>query len=431
MVSAAKLCWRLRSLVGRLRPGLLYLASVLFNLALTCWLFSLKTPGNLGAFVDVNVAVWALPAVAWLLLELRWFRPARERIRNARAALLAPLFVPQFVPEGEPAKIVAPERIAARQFVPPVLSTRFAPAHRVVARVALAVFAIRIAISIALCALHGNSDPGPWTEWLALAATTAAVTACLWDGLARDAVAKLYLVGLVAAGVLLDQIHPEPKWLWWTGNMILAAYAVATSYLWSQRASMRVLAMRLRIPSGADLTSPVRRWLVPVNCALVIAIIVLSFGFVFEYSEIELRIAAAQAIFAQMVTLGLLARGERSSELRYGTLLLGVLGAIASGWARLAPTEDGNILNRAVVAAAAMSIMAILYGLGLIKFLPDEKSLALRRQTNIGLARTGDLGDDRARNELRSVSRRSWRPGQHGSGGDCHGRGDARRPLRR
>ena len=67
------------------------------------------------------------------------------------------------------------------------------------------------------------------------------------------------------------------------------------------------------------------QWLVPVNCVLVAVVVVLSFGFILEYEEINLRLTAAVAIFAQMVTLGLLARGERRGDLHYGTLLLGVL----------------------------------------------------------------------------------------------------------
>ena len=256
---------------------------------------------------------------------------------------------------------------------------------------AIAIFAIRIAMGIGACALNANSAPALWTEWLALAATAAAVIACLWDATSPDALAMLYLVGLAAAGVILDQIHPQPKWLWWTGNLILAAYTVATSYLWSRRAGLRAIGDPLRIPRPDRPSHAVLQWLVPVNCVLVAAVVVLSFGFILEYDEINLRLSAALAIFAQMVTLGLLARGERRGDLHYGTLLLGVLGAVASGWALLAPTTDGIVLNRAVVAAAAMALMAVAYGLVLAKLLSTEGPW-LRAAAHGGVASPAVLG---------------------------------------
>ena len=61
------------------------------------------------------------------------------------------------------------------------------------------------------------------------------MAAGLWDAESHDSVAGLYLLGLVAAGLLLDQLNLDPHWLVWTGTIVLAAYTVLTSYLWSVR----------------------------------------------------------------------------------------------------------------------------------------------------------------------------------------------------
>ena len=233
----------------------------------------------------------------------------------------------------------------------------------------LVVLSIAVGLKLAFCAAAarwaGAATP---PEWLALAATAAIWIAMLWDGEARDALAGMYFVGLVAAGVVLDRIQPEAKWLWWTGDVILAAYALATSFLWSARAELRKIADQLRIPGGPDSPLAGLAWLVPVNCTMVAIVVVLSYGFVLTYDDFAFRLVAAKAVLAQMVTLGLLARGDRRSNLQYAALLLGVLGAMAIGWAGLQP-EAGTLLDRSVVAAAAISIAAVIYGLGLAKLL--------------------------------------------------------------
>jgi len=72
------------------------------------------------------------------------------------------------------------------------------------------------------------------------------------DAKARDSVAGLYALGLVACGVLLDQFNLSPPWLLWLGNMVLAAYVVLTSYLWSRRQGLALVAARLHIPRGPE-----------------------------------------------------------------------------------------------------------------------------------------------------------------------------------
>src|SRR5262249_26602476 len=62
------------------RRGYIYAAGVLFNLAVSIWLFKYGTqPGTLGGFVEANVVALSLAGILWLLLELRLRRVARKQ----------------------------------------------------------------------------------------------------------------------------------------------------------------------------------------------------------------------------------------------------------------------------------------------------------------------------------------------------------------
>ena len=91
------------------------------------------------------------------------------------------------------------------------------------------------------------------------------------------------------------------------------------------------------------------------NFALAVVIIGVAYRIVLSYEEASLRLFAANAVFAQAVAVGLLARGQRRSMLQSASLHMGVLGILAFGWALVEPKTDGNLLNRAVVATAALA----------------------------------------------------------------------------
>jgi hypothetical protein len=84
------------------------------------------------------------------------------------------------------------------------------------------------------------------------------------------------------------------------------------------------------------------------------------------------RMLAAYAVLAQAVAIGLLARGALASPLRYGALLVGVLFAVAFGWAWLPVAMSAPALHRTVVIAVALAAMMALYGLGLVKLFRRE-----------------------------------------------------------
>ena len=324
-----------------LRRGLLYVAALLINLTASIWWWHhTRFSGglNLAELIEINVVALASPAVVWLLIELRRFR--------AHSELLA-----------------AEETLAPR----------FIPLHRSAARLSLAALGLIVGVRLGLTAIHAyGPSPVPILEWLALGATAVAAFAGLWDADARDSIAVVYFLGLIAAGVLLDQLQLEPKWLWWSGDILLAAYALATSCLWWRRAGLRAIADLLHIPRGGDRRLSELPWLVPLNCTVVMIVVVLSYGFVLEFDDYALRLLAAKAVLFQMATVGLLAQGEKRWRLQYCALMLGAVGGIALGWAGLEPGTSGMILNRAVVVAAALAATAVVYGLGLSKLLGAE-----------------------------------------------------------
>jgi hypothetical protein len=313
------------------RRQYLYAAALMVNVAgSTAWLESAVLPGLVN-FVLANVMFMTLPVVAWLVIE-------QVRIRH-------------------------------RQFSPRL---RGLPIHQTATGLAIGVFAMVVVAGLLFDAQQFTApDVADWMPWAALAATALAVSACLWDTFARDTVARLYLLGFIAMGMMLDAFNLTPHWLLWTGNMIVAAYALATSYLWSRRRGLRALADQLKIPRAAESDFAGLAWLVPCNLFLVAMVVSLT-GIV-ELSErvVGLRVLAAQALLSQVVSVALVARGDRRGVLQSIALALGAAGAAAFGWAWLVPGATGTPLNVLVVLAAALAAVAVLYGLGLGKLLRE------------------------------------------------------------
>ncbi len=190
--------------------------------------------------------------------------------------------------------------------------------------------------------------------------------------------------------MIVNAFDLPPHWLLWTGNMVLAAYALATSYLWSRRRGLRALADRVRIPRGAEQEFAGLDWLVPCNLLLVVVVVVLT-GLV-ELTErtAALRVLAAQAVLTQVVSVALVARGDRRGVLQSTALALGAFGAVMFGWSWLQPDTSGTLLNALVVMAAALAGVAALYGLGLTKLLNEASDwlLPVRRVTPVLAALT-------------------------------------------
>ncbi len=243
--------------------------------------------------------------------------------------------------------------------------------HRVATRLALFVLALTV-----VGGLYGDAfaqrltGSSPLSFW-ALSAVALAALAGLWDARSRDAVALLYTVGLVAIGVLVDSFDLQPSWLLWTGTMVLAAYTLATSYLWSIRAALRKLAAAVRIPLSEARELAQHAWLVPVTVLLIGLVVAQSLLVLLHNPETGLRVLVSQATLSQVVSLALLARGDRRGLLQTVALALAVLGGTMFGWAWLQVGTTLTPINALVVVLASTALMSVFYGLGLTKLLRD------------------------------------------------------------
>ena len=283
------------------RRRYLYLAVPLVNWAGLAAADQLGWISGTPGFVYGNIILLAAPVPLWLVVELFGIRP---------------------------------RAFASRLEVPPV--------HRVMTRLAAAILAVVVGIELTrdATAVPGVISAGN-LPWFALAATTVAALAGLWDARSRDAVTLLYALGILAIGVLLDSFNLTPPWLLWTGTLVAAAYALATSYLWSRRRGLAAIAQRLGVPRGEDDLAGLD-WLVPCNAVLVSAVVLLTTWVELTNLQTHLRVLAAQATLVQVVSLALLARGDHRGNLQYGALVVGALAPCCSAgrgskWALRSP----------------------------------------------------------------------------------------------
>lgn len=330
----------LASALAMFAPGrrFLYLAGLLWQLAANIWWLSKGeawlVPRSTAPIFDgnyFNLLAMALPVVVWLRIELRVLKPA----------------------------------LAARNW-------SLLPFHRLSSAWALGWLTLLVLLGLAADLSGSPQSPTLILTWCALASTAVAVAVCLADPKARFALASLYNLGLVAVALGVDGFNRTPREIGWTFTMILAAYSVFASYLWSRRDGLARIAtsLGLRVRESAALATS--HWLVVANGCLATIVLVLAFWVDLEFAELGLRLAAGKAALAQALAIGMLARGERRFRLQVVALGVAVVGAIAWSWAWLEPGTTGTLINRSVVAAVVLCIMTIVFALGLGKFFPQR-----------------------------------------------------------
>jgi hypothetical protein len=277
------------SLASRSR-GYIYLAAPILNYAATrvyFWsglerfdLFNtdfdyFRDYNYLPAVVSLNAIVLALPAIAWLAIDLKLLRQ-----------------------DG---------------------AGRVTPFHRVAARISLGLLILTL-IFHWVSRDSGSSQliGEALLDWFALASVLALFTACLWDKRYAYALQGLYIVGLIAAGMVLPAFNPGSKFLLFSLAVILSLYPLATSALWRGRGSLARLAARLRMPSNADDHARFSSWLNDINVALGIAAYVIAFSIVWSFESLAQRLIAATATFAIPISMAFLAGVSRNQGLITG-----------------------------------------------------------------------------------------------------------------
>jgi hypothetical protein len=224
------------------------------------------------------------------------------------------------------------------------------------------------------------SFPLIWAAWLASAAL---VVACLWDPAVRWPVACLYCIGLAAVGIYLDGLNFRTPLFQWALANALAAYSLGTSALWAARGWLGRVAARWGAPArifakpqaatrGVTWAGTGHGWLVTANLLLGGLVLCLVVNIELSVADFTQRMVAAYAVGAQAFAIGLLARGGVRTPLQYLALVWGALFAVAFGWAFLPPNFVEPWLHRLVVTVAALAVVVVVYGFGLVKLLRRE-----------------------------------------------------------
>ncbi len=238
---------------------------------------------------------------------------------------------------------------------------------------AMGIYILTVGIGLLADYLAEPLELEPWTNNLALATLVAASISLLWQRRNQMAIVTCYFAGLAATATLLDRLPLEPIQKTWVTTMLVSAFGLGTSYLWSRRQGLSIIAHRLGIPLQPESRWHAQYWLVPLNACLAVVVIALGFWVQLTCDVGGIRLAASQAVAVQAFAMGLLARGRRQTELRFAALMIGVVAAVAFGWSWIDPAGPmATWLNRMVVVTSALMAMAAFYGVGLVKLIRRE-----------------------------------------------------------
>ena len=247
--------------------------------------------------------------------------------------------------------------------------------HLAAAFAAILLYGLATAVGLLADAMREAMLAQPWSTAMALAAIALASFSCLYDPRSRWSVALCYLTGLAATATLLDRLNVDATAMTWLSSLLLSAFGVAASYLWSRREGLWAVAQRLGVPDPSVDRLPSQSWLVPLNGLLALTVCVLGVWVQFSCEHAGLRLAASQAVAAQTLAMGLLAHGRRKTQLRYYALLIGVVAAVCFGWSWLSPdAESSQWLNRWVVLSVSLLGTAVFYGFGLVKLVRRDNA---------------------------------------------------------
>src|SRR5262245_23477232 len=271
------------SLASRKR-GYIYLAAPILNYAAMRFYFWLDLERSdlfsadyvyMAGVVSLNAIVLALPAIAWLAMDLKLLRQNRAQ--------------------------------------------SITPFHRVAARISLGLLSLTLLFQWLLRDFGSGQLIGEvLMDWFALASVAALFAACLWDDRYAYALRGLHIVGLIAVVMDLLSFNSGSKALMVSLVVILSLYALATSALWRRRESLARLAAQLRMPSNAEDLARFSSWLYAMNLLLGVAAYVIAFVIVWSFESLAQRLVATTASFAIPISMALLVGVSRNQRLITG-----------------------------------------------------------------------------------------------------------------
>ncbi|MGH9852482.1 MAG: hypothetical protein ACREBD_21815, partial [Blastocatellia bacterium] len=326
------------SVVSRER-GYVYLSAATLNFAATRFLIWSKPsflagPGlidDLLSLLSVNTIALALPAIAWLALELK--------VLN---------------------------RSVAEKAV-----SRVTPFHRIAARISFGLMCVILGIEL----LFDRPEElgNPILSRFALAAVIALLAACLWDRNSGYALRRLYGIGLIAIGMLFVSLNLNSDGFAISVAVALPLYALATSVLWREREWFRNLAGALRMPWSNEPATLSSSWLMAVNGLIGVIAYLLTLAIVFNFEEsLAQRLIAVTAAFAIPASFALLAEGSQKQRLITACVRLSLLSVVLWGWAWLRPDVGWQLIKRLVIVIVIAEAVVVGYRFIVTRALADE-----------------------------------------------------------
>lgn len=224
-------------------------------------------------------------------------------------------------------------------------------------------------LAVVACAACGASaaafgSPSPATAavapaavWFAIVAAAGLALATLADAEAIVAPPQLYVIGLAAVVIGVDELHIVGARISWAYEIALAAFVLVSCALYASRGVIARSLHTLGFP--LERRGSIAPWLGWANTILAVAVLYLAGGIDFAMPETWLRITAATAGLAQLMGFVLLARDDARRDLRHATILLATAGAVLWSWAWI-PATNVQPLDRAAVAMLALFAAALL-----------------------------------------------------------------------
>jgi hypothetical protein len=330
--------------------GFIYPAGAALNFAVTRYYFWLR-PGaltrpefetDLMNLLAINIIALALPAIAWLALDLKL---SNNGGNDARAVSGAPF-------------------------------------HRTAARISVGLAVVLLVMKFLS---HGPERIGnPILAWLAVASVAVLHLACLKDGKTGYAFRGLYGTGLIAIGMILTSIGISRESFLTSIAVVLPLYAFATSLLWRFRDSYPALAEKQQWRWDRKAIDRARSWLLTVNGAISLAAYALSVEIVLNVESLAQRLLAATASFAipaamhvfvrdgsdrSQIAENSIAEGEGQEadprrslldgqSVKYG-VRLSLMSVLLWGWAWFSPALVMRISERLVVVTLIAEVVII------------------------------------------------------------------------
>jgi hypothetical protein len=312
-----------------LKRRYIYAAGILFNIAFSIWWTKSPhaEPPSITAFVEANLIALTLSSLWWLWLELR-ARRLDQGLTKSRAELSF---------------------------------------HNIAAVLSLLTLFLIVWAGFGFDPEYSPLSDMPGLSWLTVASVGALLIACLWDQLAKYATAGLYVLGLLAGAIALQQLALPTTRLVWSVTVFLSIFALVTSLLWHWRLPVFDLLRQLGIPDRIKPDADELQWLVALNLTAVAVVLSLAYWVDLTFFDVGLRVTAALAVTAQSATLSLLSNSRLRDRWLRAAFGVWFAGLVLFGWAWLTPEGTGTWLNRSVILMVEAFIVTTLCGLGVKK----------------------------------------------------------------